>query len=304
MPAAVDNLRTNSMTTKHHHHVVPACVLRNFTDDNGLLHCYDKKRGNYFATDPNNAFKYRNMYAYTNRDGKKEILLEDWFAGLEYDFDRLAKKLLIFARGTRGGLRKRTPVANLSDYELEVARKFFIFQFARTPAQRRDAISEIDSTFEEILEEAVKTRKHDGEKVSEQQLEAEIADARGAAKQPHYQHNQWLMGLSSLLEGDGFKATQSKGVVIGAVKNSHEHAFIIGDNPIIQAFPNGVNLLDPAAEIIMPIASDAALSLATTRRCKKIWVFGRLVAQFNQSVFERSDVIASRSKSLTLAFAN
>ena len=292
------------MTTKQHHHVVPACVLRNFADDNGLLHCYDKTRHNYYATGPDNAFRHRNMYAYTNRDGKKEVLLEDWFAGLEYDFDRLAKKLLSSARTSRGGLRKQTPISDLSDNELDIARKFFIFQFARTPARRRDAIREIDSTFEEYLEDAVKIRKQRGGQVSEQQLQAEITNARRAAKQPHYKHNQWLMSLSGMLGGEGFKATQSKGVVVGAVKNSHEHAFIIGDNPIIQAFPNGINLFDPAAEIIMPIASDAALSLATTRRCKRIWLYGRLVAQFNQSVFERSDVIASRSKALTLAFAN
>jgi len=242
------------------------------------------------------------MYAYTNRNGKKEVLLEDWFAGLEYDFDRLAKKLLRLARSTRRGMKKQTLVADLSDNELDVARKFFIFQFARTPAQRRDAIRAIDSTFEGYLEEAVRVRKQHGERVSAQQLEAEISNARRAAKQPHYKHNQWLMSLSAMLGGEGFKATQSKGVVVGAVKNSHEHAFIIGDNPILQAFPNGINLFDPAAEIIMPIASEAALSLATTRRCKRIWLYGRLIAQFNQSLFERSDVIASRSKNLTLAF--
>ena len=276
--------------------------MRNFSDDNGLLHCYDKKRGNYYATGPDNALKHRNMYAYTNRDGKKEVLLEDWFAGLEYDFDRLAKKLLRFARSARRGLKKQTAIADLSNNELDVARRFFILQFARTPAQRRDAIREMDGTFEEYLDEAVRNRKRHGRQVSEQELEAEISNARRAAKQPHYKHNQWLMSLSGMLGGEGFKATQSKGVVVGAVKNSREHAFIIGDNPIIQAFPNGINFFDPAAEIIMPISSDAALSLATIRRCKRIWLYGRVVAQFNQSVFERSDVIASRSKTLTLGF--
>ena len=54
----------------------------------------------------------------------------------------------------------------------------------------------------------------------------------------------------------------------------------------------------------MPMASNAALSLVTTYRCDRIWPYGRLVAQFNQSVLERNDVIESRSKTLTLAFAD
>ena len=87
------------MNKKHHHHVVPMCILKHFTDERGLLHCYDKRSDKLYRSSPRNAFKQRDMYAYTTPDGEKDIGLEDWFAEyLENGFGPLAEKLLARVR--------------------------------------------------------------------------------------------------------------------------------------------------------------------------------------------------------------
>ena len=293
------------MNKKRHHHVVPKCVLKHFTDEDGLLHCYDKRSDNYYPTSPGNAFKKRDMYAYTTRDGRKDLGLEDWFGEhLENEFAPLAEKLLTFARRRGKENGKRPVLADLSASELSIARQYCLFQFARSPAMFRDAVQETESSIDGLLEEATRIKRQRNKDVSEEELAKEAADARRQVSQPDYKRNVWLESLSMMLEGEGYKVSQSKGLVVGAIKNSRQQAFIIGDNPIIHARPGGVHLSDPLAEIIMPIASDAAISLATTTRCKRYWLFGRQVDEYNQEILNRSDVIASRSESLTLRYAN
>ena len=293
------------MNKKHHHHVVPKCILKHFTDERGLLHCYDKVSDKFYRSSPRNAFKHRDMYAYTTPDGEKDVGLEDWFAEyLESGFGPLAEKLLARIRRRAKGNGKRAVIAAVSARELSIARQYCIYQFARTPAMYRSAMQEIDNSLEGYLEEAARIKRQRIKNVSEEELEKEIAEARRHARQPHFKRNVWLQSLSRMLEGEGYKVSQSKGLVIGAIKNSRQQAFIIGDSPIIQALPGGVHLSDPLAEIIMPIASDAAISLAKTPRCKRYWLFGRKVEEFNQYIFDRSDVIASRSESATWKYAN
>ena len=96
----------------------------------------------------------------------------------------------------------------------------------------------------------------------------------------------------------------SKGLVLGVVKNPRQQAFVIGDNPVIQSFPSGSTLPDPEAEIIMPIASDVALFLAKTSRCRRVWLYNRKIREFNEHIFERSDAIASRSEAITRSFSS
>ena len=294
-----------NMNKKHHHHVVPKCILKHFTDEHGLLHCYDKRSDKLYRSSPRNAFKQRDMYAYTYPDGKKDLSLEDWFGEhLENDFGPLAEKLLALVRRRRKGHGRRSTIADLSEEELEIARHFCIFQFARTPARFKKAMAELDSSLDGYINEAARMKRQRNKDVSEEELAREVADARRQANQPHYKRNIWLKSLSTMLEGEGYKVSQSKGLVVGAIKNSRQQTLIIGDNPIIQALPGGVHLSDPLAELIMPIASDAAISLVRTPRCKRYWLFGRQVEEFNQYVLNRSEVIASRSESLTLRLAN
>ena len=278
------------------HHVVPRCVLKNFADARGLLYCYDKSRTKHYATSPSNAFRQTDMYAYMHPDGTKSLLLEDWIANLESNFCCLVEKLLKAARRSN---RQRRINIDLSAHELEVARVFVFLQFLRTPAKRRHAKQFWGREIEGLLNKAIDQDNMQGSEVSTQKLEK----LQAMRNERHFSKNEWLTVFGELLQGDGYKAMLSKGLVLGVIRNPRQQAFVIGDNTVIQAFPSGSILPDPEAEIIMPIASDVALFLAATSKCKTIWVYNRKVREINQHILERSDAIASHSEAITKSFA-
>ena len=279
------------------HHVVPRCVLKNFADDDGLLHCYDKARKTHYATSPSKAFRQKNLYAYMNQDGTKSLGLERWVANLESHFCRLVEKLL---RAARRSKRQRRINIDLSDHELDVARVFCALQFLRTPAKHRHAEEFWDREIDELIRKAADKGDHQGSKDSTQKLKK----LQSLKNDRHFSKNEWLTYFLEFLQGDGYTGLSAKGLVLGLVKNPRQQAFVIGDNPVIQSFPSGSTLPDPEAEIIMPIASDVALFLKKTSRCRRVWLYNRKIREFNEYIFERSDAIASRSEAITKPFSS
>lgn len=279
------------------HHVVPRCVLKNFADDDGWLHCYDKAREKHYATSPSKAFRQRNLYAYMNQDGTKSLELEHWIANLESNFCRLVEKLLKAARRSK---RQRDINIDLSARELAVARMYCALQFLRTPEKHRHAREFWDREIEELKRKAVDKGDNQGSKDSTQKLKK----LHSLQNDRHFSKNQWLTYFQEFLQGDGYTALSSKRLILGVVKNPRQQAFVIGDNPVIQSVPGGSTLPDPEAEIITPIASDVALFLTKTSRCRRVWLYNRKIREFNEHIFERSDAIASRSEAITKSLSS
>ena len=121
--------------------------------------------------------------------------------------------------------------------------------------KRRDAAEYLDDTFDDVVQEAIDFSKQQGKEISAE----EIQQLQLLRNQLHFFHNQWLRSFLESLDGDGYRAMMHKNLVIGGIKNSHQQAFVIGDNPVIQAFPGGSTLPDERAEVIMPIASKAKI---------------------------------------------
>ena len=242
------------------------------------------------------------MYAYTNRDGTKSLLFEDWLARMESEFDSVSKKILRAVRSSNRRKGRNQIVAELSDQELESARKYFLFQYVRTEVKRRDAIEDAKKNIDDLLQNAISLRRKEDKTITAEAIDEEVRILKKEIDKPYYYKNQWLSGIAKMLEGDGYKHMLSKGLVVGVIRSSLQEAFVIGDDPIIQAFPNGSTLRDQVAEIIMPIASDVALSIATTTNLKKVkrcWLYDQKVWEYNHDIFKRSDAIASGSVALT-----
>lgn len=72
-----------SLSKKHHY--IPQFYLKGFTDDNGCFTVYDKVRGEFRKSKPENEFyeKYRNT---TNLGGEKSVIIEGMYSHLESVF--------------------------------------------------------------------------------------------------------------------------------------------------------------------------------------------------------------------------
>ena len=49
-------------TNPKRQHTVPRFLLKNFADEHGKLHCFDRKRDRTYAATPENAFVESHMY--------------------------------------------------------------------------------------------------------------------------------------------------------------------------------------------------------------------------------------------------
>ena len=86
---------------KKREHFVPQFYLKSFTDNNGLLHVFDRKEDTYFTCKPENICLERNLYEteWENANEKlgKFVLqnsIEDNFAVAEERYSNILKKLL------------------------------------------------------------------------------------------------------------------------------------------------------------------------------------------------------------------
>lgn len=96
------------------HHFVPQFLLRNFVDDAGTLHVFDRRtpaRG-VFNNPPGKVFFERQLYTSIEKDLSKNVDLELAFAHLEGIVAPLITRILDMAKQPRGRTAfKRTSVA-------------------------------------------------------------------------------------------------------------------------------------------------------------------------------------------------
>ena len=99
--------------------------------------------------------------------------------------------------------------------------------------------------------------------------------------------NSWIMSLA--YELPDWLPTKGLAVVVSPVGNA---SLIIGSNPVLLA---GTDRRRPDGEVILPIASDVAVSLALRKGEEELFVDQdkHLVRMINSHVFRQSDVVAS-----------
>ena len=83
------------MNMKKHHHTIPRCYLKNFSDKDGFIWTLDRN-GKIFRVKPKNILVENHFYTITLKSGKKSLFVEDALANIEGAYtdifrDRISK---------------------------------------------------------------------------------------------------------------------------------------------------------------------------------------------------------------------
>ncbi len=105
-------------------HIFPNSILKNFTDENGLLHCYHKPSDETFSATPKNALREHYFYTDIAEDGTPTNDAEERLGVMESAFKPLSVKLIEHA--------KEGHEVRLSADEVDQVREFVLVQFRRS----------------------------------------------------------------------------------------------------------------------------------------------------------------------------
>ena len=253
-------------------HTVPRFLLRNFADDRGKLHCFDRRRDGTYVTTPENALVESHIYTLKSQGFPASFVAEHSLSELESRAAHVIDRIVASARS------RRPP--GLPSADKDTLDAFVLVQFRRS-AERYRALHARDR--DEIVEEAT--------------VEIERAlpnkDVRGIMRQiglDRIFRNSWISSLA--YEAPGWLPTKGLAVVLsppGAEK------LLIGSDPVLLA---GEDRRRSDGEVILPVASDVAISLALTRGQERLFVDDarmRLARMINSHVFNQSDIVAAES---------
>lgn len=82
------------MSKPKRHHYVPRFYLDHFTNKEGFLWVYDRKTDEYRKQKPSDTAVQKNYYAIQNKDGGKDMGVEELFSVIEGEADAIIKKIL------------------------------------------------------------------------------------------------------------------------------------------------------------------------------------------------------------------
>lgn len=203
--------------TARRHHYIPQMLLRRFTDENGRLFVFDKKRpaNGVRKSTPATLFVKRDLYAQTDHAGNQDVSVEEEHAFLESRISPIVDKIL------RAGRSLTEP--RLTSRERAFWNRFFFRLWNRTPDVRRDVMSE-PSEYLRDLPEYLENR---GPLTAEQR-----AQMSEPAWQQRIMQNAWAQ--TTVHVGDSVLHTlNSMGIVIASIKRRNK-AFVIGNRPIVR----------------------------------------------------------------------
>ena len=254
-------------------HTVPRLLLNNFVDQGGKLHCFDRKRDRTYTTVPDNVLVESHMYTLKLQGKPDSFEAERALSTLESLAARVIDRVVDRARAGRP--------PGLADRDMDVLDEFILLQFRRS-WERLNSLKE-SSHAEDVLEEIIADVAH-----------AHPADdVRAVTEQIDFDRltrNSWIMSL-----GYGApKWLRTKGLAVVHAPAPHDQ-LLIGSDPILLA---GHDRRKPDGEVILPIASDVAISLAMTRGKERLLEDNRrrkLVRMINRHVFSQSHVVAAAS---------
>ena len=106
---------------------VPAMLLRRFADEQGMMHCFDKRQGKIYKVSPENAFVVRDLYTLTKPTGK-DYSVETGLSQLEAATSGVLDRIIDAARS---GM-----LPALSDIQRDTIDRFVAVQWRRTPESR------------------------------------------------------------------------------------------------------------------------------------------------------------------------
>ena len=259
--------KKTEMSKPKRNHFVPRMLLRNFTNQKGLLHFFDKRftEKRIRQTTPDNFCLECGLYMYDDEHGNKNISIESDLAELEGKAAKVIEKIIEATRTEK--------LPELTCSEKGILDRFFYCQWARTP----DMVDQILGLREK------KTKRELSELKEEIGTEYLFADLLNPPE-----HRLQILG--------------NKGLVVKIIRNS-EKSFIIGSCPVLRSV-HGIPLYDPRVELCLPIASDIAVILGLSRGSEKlVEIEDAAVRTINEEILRQSSAIGGCSDELIASLA-
>ena len=254
-------------------HTVPRFILGNFVDDDGMLQCFDRKRGRSYVAAPENALVESHTYTLRSLGGGESFAAEEALSGLESDSAGVIERIVANARVGR--------VPALSTGEKDLLDRFVLVQFRRS-VERLSSLKAGDG--DQIVEEAI----------ADIERAVPGRDVRGTVAQIGLDRvfkNAWITSLA--YEEPDWLPTKGLAVLYSPPKNG---SLLIGSDPVLLA---GDDRRKPDGEFIVPVSSDVAISLALARGQERLYTDDRrlkLVRMINSHVFRQSNIVAAASR--------
>ncbi|WP_287323590.1 DUF4238 domain-containing protein, partial [Mesorhizobium sp.] len=274
------------------HHFVPQFLLRNFVDDAGALHVFDRRtlaRG-VFQNPPGKVFFERQLYTSFEKDLSKNVDLELAFAHLEGIVAPLIARIVETAKHNRG--------VALHSNERQLLAIYTYYQWKRVPDNFRQFSS-------------LATFRIDGEKVL-REFETRYRPLDDHEREYFGRDETWRRMLQNvrrdvISKGNAsiVDTVESMNLCIMKISNPKK-AFIISSYPVYKLnFPGRAALADPTVEWWFPISSEVSLVWTGRGRATLFRSLsdGQEVRRLNQAAAAKSNMIASRSAALTSSLA-
>lgn len=271
-------------------HYVPKMLLRNFTNEKGRLYFFDKRfpEKNVLESTPAKLFVERHLYTLYDESGGKDIRVEKLLVDIERDANAIVEKIINAARA--GKLPKLTP------HEKKIWDQFFCCQLVRVPEMINPYLKNFDKW-------VLQTTKEYEEKFGSLTV-AERAIIEDSSTQSRIKHNFGAIAVINYLsKGELLTALGKKGLAIARISNP-EKSFVIGSNPYIKTSDRN-HFSDRNAEIWLPVAYDILVSPSLSPGIERLIEIkeNRKIREFNEHIFKRSSLIASRSRKLITSLA-
>ena len=269
------------MNTPIRHHYIPRMILRNFTDNNGRLHCYYKPAGKIFSTTPDNVLAESHLYTRQGASGKKDVSVEKELSHLEGRVQAVVEKIVNAARkGDEPGL---------APSEKKTWDDYLCSQFRRLPVARESLPDEelVAEHLDRFEREVRPLKPAVREKFSEPKFQTELVD------------DAWVQIVANP-QGELLEVLQDKGLVIGFIGNARK-SLVTGDNPTIEIAPQGrTDLRFPEVERLFPLAHDIVVTPGLPAGNEKLVVIDDTgyIRQLNEEILKNSNIIVGRSHAL------
>lgn len=280
------------MNNPKRHHFVPQLLLKRFTNDEGLLYFYDKRRpeNGVCCTGPSNLFVESHFYSELGDDGGQDPWLERILAKLESNTEPILQRIIESAR--------KGELPNLSQEEKEIWDYFLYYQWKRVPdsLDRASGLEDFDAELQRTLDRVEK----DFRKLTDEEWQR--------FRDPDYKRKlrqNVKVDVVARIGPDVLKIIKYKGLGIGVIENPKK-SFVIGSNPVVKLTYRGqTHLADPSVELWLPISSDIAILLLPSHKQEKLLPLSdENVRHLNRSILSQSTVVACRSESLIRSLVN
>ena len=262
-------------------HFTPQMLLKNFTDDKGLLHVFDTHHpeNGIFSTSPKNVFLQRNYNTIYGKNGEGDYTVETGLSQLESSASKIIEKFI------QSSQEKQVP--DLTSAEKHNWDLFVRSLMVRNPRFRGDVWKIKDQFVEKYDQIAGETGSWDKMDIKEQErqlnnvLKSHPLDTEGPISKKR----------SYLLE-----VLCSKKISIAAIQDSKK-SFVIGSDPVVLIGDHEQEI----KQAWLPITHNILVGHCSKSGWYNITAKG--IRDFNEDIFKQSQIVAGRSKELIVSLS-